>query len=139
MLGAVHTYASRCYAALVKHKKRFYQRCAARHIAAGKCPKNAPFLGRSRLPPNTWFLGSPRVYTPNGSSIGSSVLAQLTVVTNRQTHRPRNISNNRPHLMLYIAMRPNNNTYRRYNRLHYRHHHHHHHRCHNYNSFIDSS
>ena len=32
---------------------------------------------------NTWFLGPTRVYTSNGILIGSAVLAQLMVVTNR--------------------------------------------------------
>jgi len=39
------------------------------------------------------------VYTPNGMSIGSVVFARLTIVTDRQTDRPRYcIYNNRPHL-----------------------------------------
>ena len=42
-----------------------------------------------------WFI---RVHTRNGSSIGSAVLAQLMVVTNRQTHKPQNTGNNRPRL-----------------------------------------
>jgi len=45
------------------------------------------------------------VHAPNCVSAGLAILAaQLMVVTNR--HRPRNIGNNRPHLVLCIAMRP---------------------------------
>ena len=36
---------------------------------------------------NAWFLGPTRVLNPNGISIGSSVFAGLTPVTDRQTHR----------------------------------------------------
>jgi len=51
------------------------------------------------LPSNTGFLGSTRVRIPNGISIGSAVFAGLTVVTDRQTDRPRySAGNNRPHL-----------------------------------------
>lgn len=52
-----------------------------------------------------WFLGSPWVYTAN-----SICFAGLTLVTqtDRQTDRPYCMRNNRPHLVLYIAMRPNN-------------------------------
>jgi len=35
--------------------------------------------------PNTWFTGPTRVYITNGSSIGSVVLAQIMVETDRQT------------------------------------------------------
>jgi len=37
-------------------------------------------------PPNSWFIGPIRVYSPNCTSIGSSVFVGLTVMTNRQTH-----------------------------------------------------
>jgi len=40
------------------------------------------------IPSNTWFPGSSRVNIPNSISIGSSVPAGLTNVTNRQTDRP---------------------------------------------------
>jgi len=53
-------------------------------------PYSAPSHGASRSPPNTWFLGSPRVDTINGCSIGSSVLAQLMAVTNRHTQNVQN-------------------------------------------------
>ena len=52
----------------------------------------------SESPPITWFLGPTWVHTQNGTSIGLVILAQLMVVTNRHTHRPRNTGNNRPHL-----------------------------------------
>jgi len=48
---------------------------------------------------------------PSGISIGSGILARLTFVTNRQADRPRYSGNNRPHISLRIAMRPNNNNY----------------------------
>ena len=55
--------------------------------------KNAPFPWSIRAPLNTlpWAHLNPH---PNGVSIGSAVLAQLTVVTNRNTHRPRYICSN---------------------------------------------
>ena len=57
-----------------------------RRAVAGKRPlQNSFSLGRSATPSNTWFIGPTRVHTPNGTSISSSVLAQLTVETNRQT------------------------------------------------------
>ena len=43
------------------------------------------FIGRFGFPPNTRFLRPTRVSTANGISTGSAVLAQLLVVTNRQT------------------------------------------------------
>ena len=73
--------------------------------------KIAQFSRETGPPSNSWFSGPNRGHISNGILIGSAVLAQLTIVTNRQkhrlTHRPRNIGNNRLHLML--AMRPNNN------------------------------
>jgi len=59
---------------------------------------NAPSLCRSTPPPNTVFFGSTPVDRLNGISIGSAVLAQLMVVTNRQTDGSRNIGNNRQRL-----------------------------------------
>ena len=52
----------------------------------------------------TWVT---QVHIPYSISIGSAVLAQLMLVTNRQTHWPRYNGNNRPHLMLCIATWPN--------------------------------
>jgi len=48
-------------------------------------PKLTLPVGGSRLPPNTQFLGTSRVHNPNGTSIGSAVFVELTVVTNRHT------------------------------------------------------
>jgi len=59
--------------------------------------------------PHLWFLGPTRAQFPNGNQIGLSVFAVFAVVTNRQRHRPRYIGNNRPHLLLSIAMRQNYN------------------------------
>ena len=50
-----------------------------------------PSLGRIRASPNTWFLGPTRVHAASGISIGSVVLAQLTVVTNGQIDTNRRI------------------------------------------------
>jgi len=62
----------------------------------------APSHGGSVPPSNTWFLGSTRLSTPNGISIGSAVFASLTTVTDEQTNEPRySVSNNRPHLRNY--------------------------------------
>ena len=47
--------------------------------------KNCPLPWGSVQPSNTWFLVPTRVCAPNGVSIGSAVLAQLVVVTDRQT------------------------------------------------------
>jgi len=41
--------------------------------------------GGSGPPSNTWFPGPTRVLNPNGISIGSTVFAGLTSVTDRQT------------------------------------------------------
>ena len=62
----------------------------------------------SESPPITWFLEPTWVHTQNGTSIGLVILAQLMVVTNRHTHRPRNTGNNRPHLFSMRVMQPNN-------------------------------
>jgi len=62
-------------------------------------PQNSPFTCGIWTPVNEWFLGPTRVHIPNGISIGSAVLAGLTVVTDRQTDRPRySVCINRPHL-----------------------------------------
>jgi len=62
--------------------------------------KIAPSLGGSGRPSNTWFLGPIRVHNPNDISFGSSIVAQLTTVTDRQTDRPcYSVCNNRPHLL----------------------------------------
>ena len=67
--------------------------------------------------PNTCFLGSIRVHTPNGISIGWAVLAGLSTVTHQQsdrpTDRPRYLDdNNRLHLRTYnsTAVRPKTET-----------------------------
>ena len=62
-------------------------------------PQSALSAERSESPPTS------------GISTGSGVLARLTFVTNRQADRPRYSGNNRPHISLRIAMRPNNNNY----------------------------
>ena len=50
-------------------------------------------------PSSTWFLGSTRVHSPNGIWIGSAVFTGLTVITDRETDRPRySVCNNRPRL-----------------------------------------
>ena len=76
----------------------------------------------------TWFLGQTRVHIPNGISTGSAVFVVVgpTIVANRHedsqahthartharththTHTDHGIFNNMPHLMLRIAMQPNN-------------------------------
>jgi len=48
---------------------------------------------RDGPPFNTWFPGPTRVLNPNGISIGSSVLARLTNVTDRPTdHATRSVT-----------------------------------------------
>jgi len=52
----------------------------------------------ARTPSNTCFLGPTRIFNPNGILIGSAVFAALTIVTDRQTDRPRySVCNNRPY------------------------------------------
>jgi len=41
------------------------------------------FLLRGSGPPYMWFLGPTRVHTSNGISIGSAILEELMLVTNR--------------------------------------------------------
>ena len=61
--------------------------------------KIAPFHGGSKPPSNIWFLGPNGVPNPNGISIGSTIFAGLTRVTDRQTDRLRYlVSSYRPHL-----------------------------------------
>ena len=51
-------------------------------------PQNCPFLwGEIWNSSNTWFLGPTRVHNPMGISIGSAVIAGLTMVTDRATDR----------------------------------------------------
>jgi len=78
----------------------------------GNVPHNCSFpLGSGPLP-NTWSPRHTQVRTLNDISIGSTVFVGFTVVTNRQTNRPRHDGNNGPHLTLRIAMRPINNSHR---------------------------
>ena len=49
-------------------------------------PENCPLHRRSRLPPDTWLHRHSRVNSPSSTLIGSSVCAQLMVMSNRQTH-----------------------------------------------------
>ena len=65
---------------------------------ASRCPPNCPF-------PYHWFHLSP---CPKASRSVQPFFVGFMVVTNRQTHVPWNISNNRLHLMLCIVMQPNN-------------------------------
>jgi len=63
------------------------------HVQA--CPGLAPFRFQNYpparigiwTPSNTWFFGPTRVHIPNGISMGSAVLAGLTVATDRPTGR----------------------------------------------------
>jgi len=78
---------------------------------AQRCPQNCPFLCGSRSPSYTCFLGLTRVHNPNGISISSAILAHHTSsqlsLTDRQTYRSLNTSNNRPHLCFAVTW-PNN-------------------------------
>ena len=58
------------------------------HFNAGEQSPQFPFPWGIPAPPKTCFLWPIRVHNPNGSSIGSSVFVEFTVVSNRQTHRP---------------------------------------------------
>jgi len=55
-------------------------------VWANMTPKG-PFPWEDPVAPNLSFVEPLRVHIPNGISIGCAVLAQLTVVTSRQTHR----------------------------------------------------
>jgi len=77
----------------------------------GPCPvppKTAPTPEGSG--PNTWFLGPTRVHNPNDISIGSSVSAGLTVVSNRQTDTDTAQHQQQEAAFLHYmhAMHPNN-------------------------------
>ena len=71
-------------------------------------PQNCPFPWGSKPISNARFLGPMRVLKPNGISIGSTVSAGLTTVTDRQTDRPRySVGNSRRIYVCSTAMRPN--------------------------------
>jgi len=76
-------------------------------------PSKLPLLNLEMLTPsNTWLLGSTRVLNPNGISIGSAIVAGLTV-TYRPTDRPHySVGNNRQHLgyLRSTSMKSNNST-----------------------------
>jgi len=55
------------------------------HWAAPFPPQNCPSMG-IWTPSNTWFLGPICAHNPNGISVGSSLFAGLTTVTDRPTH-----------------------------------------------------
>jgi len=62
-------------------------------------PSKLPLRTGIWTPSNTKFLGPTQVHKPNDMSIGSAVFAGLTIVTDRQTDRPRySVCKNRPHL-----------------------------------------
>jgi len=77
----------------VYQKKLPLTSCAVLHSWVEDASKITPSPGEGgfMLPPNTWFLGPPQVHVPNGTLVSSVVLAQLMVVSKRQTLRPRNI------------------------------------------------
>jgi len=61
--------------------------------------KIAPSHRGSWTPSNTWFLEPTKTHNPNGIWIESTVFAGLTIVTDRQSDRPRySVCNNRLHL-----------------------------------------
>ena len=62
-------------------------------------PKNAPSPG-DRGPPRLTHgsLVRPESAPQTAPQPVQPILSDLTVVANRQTHRPRNIDNSRPHL-----------------------------------------
>jgi len=67
-------------------------------------PRKLPLpLGGSKPSSNKWFLGFTWVRNPNGISIGSAVLAQLIVVSSRQTDHATSIAIG--HILFCIAMR----------------------------------
>jgi len=68
------------------------------HFKGGTAPQIAPphLLGGYGPLLNTWFLGPTRVHNPNGLPIGPAAFVGLTVVSNRQTHRPCYICSKRP-------------------------------------------
>lgn len=67
------------------------QRILKKGHIAGAPPKIAP----SPVGIRAWFPGTTRVHTPNCIFIGSSFFVVLSVVINRQTHRPCHIIDNR--------------------------------------------
>ena len=74
---------------------------------APKMPISRPREGSGPL----WFLGPQAVHSFNGISIGSSVLVQTTLVTNRYTDKETTLySGVKAAFMLHVAMLPNNKT-----------------------------
>jgi len=57
------------------------------HFNRGTTPQMAPSSQGLGTPPNTLFLGRTGAHSPNSISIGLSVLARLSVVTDRHTDR----------------------------------------------------
>jgi len=60
----------------------------------------APSPGSSGPQFNAWFFGTTRVYPPIGILIGSADFAELTKVTNSQSHQPcYSVCRDNPHLV----------------------------------------
>jgi len=67
-------------------------------------PKKLPLLlERSGHPPNTWFLGSTHVHTPNRVLIGLIIFAGFTLATKRQTHSRLNFMLSIGNNMLFLT------------------------------------
>ena len=98
------------------HFDRFSHFCTAHgreslYFTMGRpCPhQNCPFTWGSGLPSNTWFLGPAGVHNPNGISIGSVVVAGLTITTDRQTDYATLVTTG--HIYIHTtAMQPKNVT-----------------------------
>jgi len=63
----------------------------------GDVVRNCLCYGQCLVPTSTWFPDPTQVHIPNIILIGSAILAQLMVVSNRQICRSQNIDNNWPH------------------------------------------
>ena len=72
---------------------RFLLKIASSHGGSG--PQNCPFPWGNRTRSNACFLGPTQVLYPSRISIGSSVFAGLTIVTERPCY---SVCNSRPHL-----------------------------------------
>jgi len=81
-------------------------------IAGGAPEQNVPSPWGGSAPHLPWLVTWAQPESTPRHLGGLSHFVRLTVVTNRQTDRPRHIGNNRPHLytLCMHAMRPNKNA-----------------------------
>jgi len=94
----------RCYPLPSRFEYIDRRTCSGMSWAGHFLLQKLPLCARGSTPQsNTWFLWLIRVNIANGIAIGSAVFGGLTVVTDRQTDRPRySVRSNRPHLAIVL-------------------------------------